>query len=283
MNTPPIGPECSHIVHVAKTVDEHEKSRFIRTCDAMLHARSSGETFGLAVGEFSAHNRPVITSRAHTDHETARMHLDILGERGWYYSSKDELIRLLLAFEPRAWGASDHNAYRPYAPHRVMEAFDQVFVRGPARKELPEWKRWSHGGKAGRGGGGGARARPRPPSDPAERARMLEAWERDLAARAECDMLRGLPAEEEVAVGGGAEAPHSYVVLSDEGAVVRLAPSQSAAATGAMLARGERFGVVASRGRWLRLANGGADDAAPGGRWLLGSHPTEGDLARRCG
>ena len=34
-----------------------------------------GETFGLAVAEFAAHNRPVLTSSAHTNRGRAR-HLD---------------------------------------------------------------------------------------------------------------------------------------------------------------------------------------------------------------
>ena len=82
MNTPPLAEGLERrIIHVARTSDEPAKSRFIRTCDAMLHARSSGETFGLAVGEFSAHNRPVVTSSVHTDHGTARFHLDALGTK----------------------------------------------------------------------------------------------------------------------------------------------------------------------------------------------------------
>ena len=41
-----------------------EKEAFYRTCDAMLHARRDGETFGLAVAEFSVRNKPVITKGA---------------------------------------------------------------------------------------------------------------------------------------------------------------------------------------------------------------------------
>ena len=62
----------------------------------MIHARRSGETFGLAVAEFSAANRPVITSRDHTDNGIASFHLDTLKEQGTYYSSTDELVRILI-------------------------------------------------------------------------------------------------------------------------------------------------------------------------------------------
>ena len=127
MNTPPIAPPERYVVHVAKTSDEFAKDRFIHTCDAMLHARSSGETFGLAVGEFSARNRPVFTSREHTDHGAARMHLDVLGRKGHLYSTKDELVGLLLSLRREA-GATDHNAYRAYEPQHVLRAFEATFL-----------------------------------------------------------------------------------------------------------------------------------------------------------
>jgi hypothetical protein len=41
------------------TADPLAKSQLVRGCDAMLHARRAGETFGLAVGEFAAAGKPV--------------------------------------------------------------------------------------------------------------------------------------------------------------------------------------------------------------------------------
>ena len=38
-----------NVIHLPSSVDSERKSRFIRTCDAMLHARAEGETFGLSV------------------------------------------------------------------------------------------------------------------------------------------------------------------------------------------------------------------------------------------
>ena len=58
-------PVDSHLhkqLHFIPTVsDLDEKELFFQTCNAMLHARLSGETFGLAVAEFSVRNLPVIT------------------------------------------------------------------------------------------------------------------------------------------------------------------------------------------------------------------------------
>ncbi|KAL1518619.1 hypothetical protein AB1Y20_002907 [Prymnesium parvum] len=50
MNTLQFCDPLPNVIHLEATSDEEEKSRFIRTCDAMLHARYSGETFGLAPG-----------------------------------------------------------------------------------------------------------------------------------------------------------------------------------------------------------------------------------------
>jgi hypothetical protein len=61
LNTDPFCAPHPRIVHLPCTIDLERKARFVATCDAMLHARVQGETFGLAVGEFSLRNKPVLT------------------------------------------------------------------------------------------------------------------------------------------------------------------------------------------------------------------------------
>ncbi len=56
------------IIHLDATSDVVRKTRFINTCDAILHARVDGETFGLAVGKFSLRNKPVLTWLGGTFH-----------------------------------------------------------------------------------------------------------------------------------------------------------------------------------------------------------------------
>jgi hypothetical protein len=41
------------------TYDLEEKSAFVNACDAMIHARSGGETFGLAISEFALENKKI--------------------------------------------------------------------------------------------------------------------------------------------------------------------------------------------------------------------------------
>ena len=133
LNTAPLdGCEgLSNVIHLERTVDDEGKSRFIRTCDAMLHARSRGETFGLAVGEFAISGRPVLTSRVHHDGGLARFHLDVLGERAHHYHDRPSLVALLLGFD-RGAAARDREyyaaPYRPFEPYRVMAAFRKTFL-----------------------------------------------------------------------------------------------------------------------------------------------------------
>ena len=61
LNTHSFCAPLPNIIHLHGTADLVRKTAFINSCDAMLHARQSGETFGLAVAEFSSRNKPIIT------------------------------------------------------------------------------------------------------------------------------------------------------------------------------------------------------------------------------
>jgi hypothetical protein len=124
LNTEPIrGTERMENVHyLPATVDPQEKAKFLATCDAMLHARWHGETFGLAVGEFAVLGKPVITFGGSRE----RAHLEMLGERGLLYATRSELERILREFAPKqVWGTE----YEEYAdPVRVLELFRKKFL-----------------------------------------------------------------------------------------------------------------------------------------------------------
>lgn len=117
------------------TSDLLRKTRFINSCDAMLHARLQGESFGLACGEFSIRNKPVLTY-ARSKH---RHHLDVLGDAGWPYADADELVRRIEALDPAAIRAGSWDRYTPlYNPERVMGLFDEHLIqpalRNPGRE-----------------------------------------------------------------------------------------------------------------------------------------------------
>jgi len=124
LNTEPIrGTERDSNVHyLPATVDVDEKAKFLATCDAMLHARLHGETFGLAVGEFAVLGKPVITFSESRE----RAHLDLLGNKALVYQNCEELEKILNSFEPRN---ATKNGYDEFSDsQRVMGIFAEKFL-----------------------------------------------------------------------------------------------------------------------------------------------------------
>ena len=115
--------EHPRIIHLDATSDVVRKTRFINTCDAMLHSRADGETFGLAVGEFSLRNKPVLTWLGGAD----KCHIRILfGKGGLFYNQAKDLQELLSTFRPEP---GNYDCYsRRFNPDTVMRQFEEVFL-----------------------------------------------------------------------------------------------------------------------------------------------------------
>ena len=114
-----------NIIFLPPTSSMEEKVKFINTSDAMLHARGEGETFGIACGEFSIKNKPVITWN--TPQVTDKCHIQNLGDKGIYYANKKELKDILLTFKPQPkknWDAFSDK----FNPQEVMKKFKEVFI-----------------------------------------------------------------------------------------------------------------------------------------------------------
>jgi len=110
--------EHPKIIYLDKNLDLNYKTKFINTCDVMIHARKMGETFGLSIAEFSSKNKPVITCRC-GDLE----HIKILRDKAIIYNSKDELINIFKNIKNIINSRSDWNAYNLYTPKYVMSLF----------------------------------------------------------------------------------------------------------------------------------------------------------------
>ena len=122
------------IIHLPPSVNMKHKIQFINTCDAMLHARSGGETFGLAVAEFSIKNKPVITWKPRQHINNGRYyddaHLDMLGEKALTYSNQQDLYEILTTINPDTLKNNNWDAYsKKYAPEVVMKLFDKYFIK----------------------------------------------------------------------------------------------------------------------------------------------------------
>ena len=121
-----------NIIYLLSTADPVAKTCFINTCDAMLHARADGETFGLAVAEFSIRNKPVLTYSGSED----RAHIAMLGSKGLLYSNAAELTAVLENFRPDP--GADWDVYsKRYSPERVMAEFQTVFLDSNASYGMP--------------------------------------------------------------------------------------------------------------------------------------------------
>ncbi len=150
LNTKQFRPPHPRIIHLPRAVGVR-KWAFVNSCDAMIHARRDGETFGLSIGEFSRSNKPVMTwamprGWSHTCFRLTRAvaglfssemrlprrqpaaHLEILGDKALIYHSGRDLERMLLALDRGRLRSGDWDAHSArYSPEPVMEQFARCF------------------------------------------------------------------------------------------------------------------------------------------------------------
>ena len=106
-----------NIIYLDTIVDLDKKVKFINTCDAMIHARLEGETFGLSIAEFSSKNKPILTTYGTDDNE----HINLLGKSAIIYNEHN----LKSIFESEI--KPIESAYSEYTPEKVMDQFYKVF------------------------------------------------------------------------------------------------------------------------------------------------------------
>jgi glycosyltransferase involved in cell wall biosynthesis len=116
--------EHERVIYLPGSSDLKEKVSFINTCDIMIHARYIGESFGLSCGEFSIRNKPVITWNGSPE----KNHIDILGEKGFYYNDKNDIFNLILNLKKEDILNKDWNCYKDYTPEKVIDKFKKVYL-----------------------------------------------------------------------------------------------------------------------------------------------------------
>jgi hypothetical protein len=113
------------IIYLDGTPNLDEKVKFINTCDAMIHARHIGESFGLSCAEFSIRNKPIITWYKSPE----RSHIDILGEMGIYYENKNDILHILKNLDKNEINSFEWNCYQDYSPENVVKKFKEVYLK----------------------------------------------------------------------------------------------------------------------------------------------------------
>ena len=115
-----------NIIHLSMITDLHEKVCFINTCNAMIHARQIGETFGSAVAEFSIRNKPIITCLSGDI-----AHLNILKQKCFIYKDHYTLYNIFQYIHKNinTIKKNDWNAYKDYTPEKIMDKFNEIFIK----------------------------------------------------------------------------------------------------------------------------------------------------------
>lgn len=127
LNTKPFCKRKKNIIHLDKIIDLKRKTMFINTCNAMIHARYLGETFGLAIGEFSVRNKPIITNIGKNN-----QHLKILQNKCILYGKTVNSVLKAIIFvcnNINNLHKVDWNMYKNYLPDKVMKIFNEVFIQ----------------------------------------------------------------------------------------------------------------------------------------------------------
>jgi hypothetical protein len=129
MNTPAF---CNlpNVKFLPRSLDDVVKRKFINTSDAFLHARSGGETFGLAIAEFAVCEKPIFACTSFIDDA----HFKILGDKIVPYTTLDELNTKLSEFYVGKYDMKN-NGYMAYSPERVMKTFERFL---PDEKRITE-------------------------------------------------------------------------------------------------------------------------------------------------
>ena len=119
MHTCPFMKPSKNVIFLPGTRDLYKKRKFINTCDAMLHARIEGETFGVAVGEFAQCEKNIITYRSHQNE-----HMHILGNQCIIYDNCPQLIDILENY-PKYKKDMRNNGYYKYTPEKIIPLFNE--------------------------------------------------------------------------------------------------------------------------------------------------------------
>lgn len=111
----------NNIIFLPPSTDVERKQRFINTCNALLHGRERGETFGITVAEFAIKGKPIITF----GNSLEKAHIAQLENQAYIYYNKKELKDLILDSN---LNITAQKKYEKFLPHPVMDRFKNVFI-----------------------------------------------------------------------------------------------------------------------------------------------------------
>jgi hypothetical protein len=110
-----------NIRYIDTITDVQKKSNLINTCDAMLHARMRGESFGLSIAEFLSLNKPVLAWEGGLDLN----HTVMLKDSGLLYDEVNFLDKLK---NIKDFNEDWSKRTVEFKPSTVMKKFKEVFL-----------------------------------------------------------------------------------------------------------------------------------------------------------
>lgn len=115
--------DLPNVLFLDPIIDLQEKTDFILGCDAMIHARMRGESFGLAICEALFHNKPVLAFNGGIDQH----HVQLLKDTELLYRTGDELWNKLLNVKNN-YPYNYSKLVEQFSPENVMDKFKKVFL-----------------------------------------------------------------------------------------------------------------------------------------------------------
>lgn len=110
------------VIFTNSVVSLEQKVKFINTCDAMIHARQRGETFGLSVIEFMSQGKPILTY----GNSLEKNHYLLLKDKGIFYNTYEDLLQLFKNYKPEQIHYDNLNLF---APEIVIDKFYNIFIK----------------------------------------------------------------------------------------------------------------------------------------------------------
>jgi len=120
-------PFCNlpNVIFLGPFLGQEQKSNYINACDAFIHARWLGESFGLAIAESLFFNKPVLACEIGFD----RNHVETLKPYDLIYkeNNKEDLYSRIINLREKV--GIDYRSFivENYNPTIVMNKFKQVF------------------------------------------------------------------------------------------------------------------------------------------------------------
>ena len=117
------------VLFIPWVASEQDTFNFIHACDAMIHARSDGETFGLACGEFSAANKPILTWSGVGNPYYDKAHIDQLQGRALIYNDQYDLLEYFKQLTREYILDNDWDTYTEvFSEKNVTDRYNKIFL-----------------------------------------------------------------------------------------------------------------------------------------------------------